>query len=111
MLRPRRCGSPKNLIAPLSTARARACPWAFWKASALLVIAKETTQTAATIETANVLKMLSQSTNVAGSVFVGNPSILPQVGQLVINIGAQLVSTLLTQSPDGTLQLAGRPSS
>ena len=58
-------------------------PWAFWKASALLVIAKETTQTAATIETANVLKMLSQSTNVAGSVFVGNPSILPQVGQLV----------------------------
>ena len=41
---------------------------------------------------------------------MGNPSILPQVGSLVINVGAQTYpSTLVTSGADGTWQLAGRP--
>ena len=85
-------------------------PLGFLKSSALLVVAKETGQSPNSLVTENILRMLSHSTNAAGSVWVASPSTLVQLGMLVINVGAQAVSsTLVTQSPDGALQLAGRP--
>ena len=85
-------------------------PLGYLRSGALLQVAKEVAQPGATISTMNILDMISHATDVNQSVWVCNPSCLPQLGTLTFSVGPTIApSVLLTPGTDGQLLLMSRP--